>query len=366
MKLSVNTTELVNALSIATHALSARSTMPILEGILIETTESGISLTCSDGAMTISVSVPAEVAEEGRIVMPGRLFGDVVRKLPSGELQMTVTVNMIATLKCCGSRTTMAGKPADLFPQLPQIDETHRVHLPQELLRDMIQETLFAVSADESRKILTGCLLEIGGGEVRMVGCDGFRLAVRVSAIEPNIPPLNAVIPGKLLQELSKIISGEDEATLILGSNQLLVELKSVRVYASLLEGEYIQYRRIIPASAQTTVHVLDKEQMALCVERASLMARESKTNMIKMTISPSLLVITANSEMGDAYEEVQVETEGEPLEIAFNVKYVTDALKAIEDDSFLMRFNSAVSPCVVTPVEGGAYTYMILPLRNV
>ena len=162
MKLSVNTTELVNALSIATHALSARSTMPILEGILIETTESGISLTCSDGAMTISVSVSAEVAEEGRIVMPGRLFGDVVRKLPSGELQMTVTVNMIATLKCCGSRTTMAGKPADLFPQLPQIDETHRVHLPQELLRDMIQETLFAVSADESRKILTGCLLEIG------------------------------------------------------------------------------------------------------------------------------------------------------------------------------------------------------------
>ena len=366
MKLSVNTTELFNALSIAAHALSARSTMPILEGILIETTESGISLTCSDGAMTISVSVPATVAEEGRIVMPGRLFGDVVRKLPGGELQMTVSVNMIATLKCCGSRTTMAGKPADLFPQLPQIDETHRVHLPQELLRDMIQETLFAVSADESRKILTGCLLEIGGGEVRMVGCDGFRLAVRVSAIEPNIPPLNAVIPGKLLQELSKIVSGEDEATLIFGSNQLLVEVKSVRIYASLLEGEYIQYRRIIPASAQTTVHVLDKEQMALCVERASLMARESKTNMIKMTISPSLLVITANSEMGDAYEEVQVETEGEQLEIAFNVKYVTDALKAIEDDSFLMRFNSAVSPCVLTPVEGGAYTYMILPLRNV
>ena len=354
MKLSVNTTELVNALSIATHALSARSTMPILEGILIETTESGISLTCSDGAMTISVSVPAEVAEEGRIVMPGRLFGDVVRKLPSGELQMTVTVNMIATLKCCGSRTTMAGKPADLFPQLPQIDETHRVHLPQELLRDMIQETLFAVSADESRKILTGCLLEIGGGEVRM------------GSVQAMFPSITAVIPGKLLQELSKIISGEDEATLIFGSNQLLVELKSVRVYASLLEGEYIQYRRIIPASAQTTVHVLDKEQMALCVERASLMARESKTNMIKMTISPSLLVITANSEMGDAYEEVQVETEGEPLEIAFNVKYVTDALKAIEDDSFLMRFNSAVSPCVVTPVEGGAYTYMILPLRNV
>ena len=168
MKLSVNTTDLVNALSIATHALSARSTMPILEGILIETTESGLSLTCSDGAMTISVSAPAEVAEEGRIVMPGRLFGDVVRKLPGGELQMTVSVNMIATLKCCGSRTTMAGKPADLFPQLPQIDETHRVHLPQELLRDMIQETLFA--GNWKRRGAHGRLRRLPSGSSRI--CD--------------------------------------------------------------------------------------------------------------------------------------------------------------------------------------------------
>lgn len=366
MKLSVNTTDLVNALTIATHALATRSTLTILEGVLIETKENGISLTCSDGSMTISVSVPATVLEEGRVVMPGRLFGDVVRKLPDGELQMTVSINMIATLKCCGSRTTMAGKQADLFPQLPQIDETHRVQLPQELLRDMIQQTLFAVSADESRKILTGCLLEIGDGEARMVGCDGFRLAVRVSAIEPNIPQLRAIIPGKLLQELSKIISGEDEATLIFGSNQLLVEMKDVKIYASLLEGEYIQYRRIIPAAAQTTVHVLDKELMMLSVERASLMARENKVNMIKMSIGPTQMVITANSEMGDVREEVPVETDGEPLDIAFNVKYVTDVLKAIDGNEFIMRFNSAVSPCVLAPVEGSAYTYMILPLRNV
>ena len=228
----------------------------------------------------------------------------------------------------------------------------------------MIQETLFAVSADESRKILTGCLLEIGGGEVRMVGCDGFRLAVRVSAIEPNIPPLNAVIPGKLLQELSKIISGEDEATLIFGSNQLLVELKSVRVYASLLEGEYIQYRRIIPASAQTTVHVLDKEQMALCVERASLMARESKTNLVKLSISPDMMVITSNSEIGDVHEELEVEHEGDDLLIAFNVKYLSDVIKVVDDDEFLLRFNSGISPCVVSPIEEGGYTYMVLPCR--
>lgn len=366
MKFSVNTSELVNALSTAAHALSSRSTMPILEGILIETGFDGISLTCSDGAMTISTKVSAEIGEEGRIVMPGRLFGDVVRKLPGGEMTFSASVNMIATLKCGGSRTTMAGKSADLFPQLPKIDETHRVELPQSMLRDMIQQTSFAVSTDESRKILTGCLLEIGNGEARMVAIDGFRLAVRISAIDPAVQPLNAVIPSRLLQELSKIVSGgeEDMATLIFGGSQLLVEMGSTQIYASLLEGEYIKYRQIIPASAKTTVHVLDREQMALCVERASLMARESKTNQIKLTVSPNLMVITSNSEMGDVYEEVQVETEGEGLEIAFNVKYISDVLKAIGDESFLMKFNSSVSPCVIDPAEGGAYTYMVLPLR--
>ena len=366
MKFSVNTGDLSNALTIATHALSARSTLPILEGILIETTDSGVSLTCSDGSMTITASAAAEIAEEGRIVMPGRLFLEVVRKLPAGEMLFSASVNMIATLKCAGSRTTIAGKPADLFPQLPRIDETNRVELPQALLRDMIQQTSFAVSTDETRKILTGCLLEIGGGEARMVALDGFRFAVRIASIDEDVPALNAVIPSRLLQELSKIVSGgeEDRVTLIFGGSQLLVEMEGVRIFATLLEGEYIKYRQIIPASAKTVVKVLDREQMALCVERASLMARESKTNIIKLSISPSLMVITSNSEMGDVYEEIQVETEGEGLEIAFNVKYVTDVLRAIADDSFLMKFNSPVSPCVIAPTEGTAYTYMVLPLR--
>ncbi len=351
MKFSVNTAELVNALGTATHALSARSTLPILEGILIETTDTGISLTCSDGSMTIISGLPAEIAEEGRIVMPGRLFVDVIRRLPTGEMVFSANDNMIATIRCGGSRTTIAGKPADLFPQLPHIDETSRVELPQAMLRDMITQTSFAVSTDETRRILTGCLLEIGGGEARMVALDGFRFAVRISPIAGDAPALNAVIPSRLLQELSKIVSGgeEDMVTLIFGGTQLLVEMENTRIFATLLEGEYIKYRQIIPASAKTVVRVLDREQMALCVERASLMARESKTNIIKLAVTPDLMVITSNSEMG---------------EIAFNVKYVTDVLRAISDESFLMKFNSPVSPCVIAPVEGNAYTYMVLPLR--
>lgn len=366
MKFIVNTKKLVDALSVASHALSARSTMPILEGVLLESSEDGISLTCSDGAMTISTRIEAEIEEDGRIVMPGRLFGDVVRRLPDGELIFSSSVNMIATLKCRGSRTTIAGKPGDLFPQMPAIDETHRITLPQPLLRDMIQQTSFAVSSDESRKILTGCLLEIGNGEARMVALDGFRLAVRIAAVDPSVQPLSAVIPSKILQELSKIVTGgeEDSVTLIFGGSQLLAEMNGAKIYATLLEGEYIKYRQIIPASAKTTVHVLDRGQMSLCVERAALMARESRTGCVKFSVRGDLMVITANSELGDVYEEVQVETEGDDIEIAFNVKYVSDVLRAIEDDSFLMRFNSSVSPCVIAPVEGGLYTYMVLPVR--
>ena len=366
MRFILNTNELVGALSVTTHALSPRTTMPILEGVLLEASMDGLRVTCSDGAMTISSVVAATIEEEGRIVMPGRLFVDVVRKLPSAEMLFSASQNMIATIKCAGSRTTIAGKPADLFPSLPEISGESRVELPQPLLRDMIQQTSFAVSSDESRKILTGCLLEIAEGEVRMAALDGFRLAVRMAPISPALQQMRAVIPSKLLQELSKIVGGgeEDMVTMTFANSQLMAEIGGTTVYATLLEGEFIKYRQIIPTAWKTAVRILDRGQLALCVERASLMAKESKTNLVTLTISDSLMTITSNSEMGDVYEEIQVETEGEGLKIAFNVKYVTDVIRAIEDDEFIMHFNSSISPCVIVPAEGTGYTYMVLPVR--
>ncbi len=366
MRFTLNTSQLINTLSVTTHALSPRTTMPILEGVLLEASEEGLRVTCSDGAMTISSVVSAEVEEGGRIVMPGRLFVDVVRKLPNALMHFSASQNMIVTIKCGGSRTTIAGKSADLFPALPEISVRSQVVLPQPMLRDMIQETSFAVSSDESRKILTGCLLEIADGEVRMVALDGFRLAVRMAPLSPETGRMSAVIPSKLLQEISKIVNGgeEDMVTMTFGGSQLLAEMGSTKIYATLLEGEYIKYRQIIPQTWKTAVRILDRDQLMLCVERASLMAKESKTNLVTLTISEQLMTITSNSEMGDVYEEIQVETEGSGLKIAFNVKYISDVIRAIEDDEFILRFNSSVSPCVIVPAEGNAYTYMVLPVR--
>ena len=176
----------------------------------------------------------------------------------------------------------------------------------------------------------------------------------------------NSVIPSKLLQELSKIVNGGEEDTVVMtfAASQLMAQMNNTTVYATLLEGEYIKYRQIIPQTWKTAVRILDRDQLMLCVERASLMAKESKTNLVTLTVSDSLMTITSNSEMGDVYEEIQVETEGGDLKIAFNVKYISDVIRAIEDDEFIMRFNSAVSPCVIVPAEGNAYTYMVLPVR--
>ncbi len=365
MKFQCTSVDLVNGLSIATRALATRSTLPIFEGVLVETCEQGLQLTCSDSSLSIVTTIPAIIEEEGRVVLPGRLFSDVMRKMPDGEISATVNEQFSATFRCFGSRTTLAGQNAELFPELPNVDAENSVELPQKLFKDMIRQTSFALSTDESRMILTGSLLEIGGGETRLVALDGFRLAIRLQRTNENAPAMNAVIPGKVLSEVAKILSDseEDMMTMLIGGNQLLVSVAHTQVYAQLIQGEYIQYRQIMPTDWKSRIKV-QRQLLDECVDRAALMAREGKNNLVKLQIDSDRMIITSNSESGDVYEELPIQTEGDSLEIAFNVKYVSDVLRAIDDEEIYMCFNSPVSPCVVTPVEGDEFTYLILPVR--
>ena len=366
MKFQIDANILNDALSVVSHALSARSTMPALEGILIDADDSGLTFTCTDGVITITMTAEARVDERGSAVMPGRLFMDVARRFPAGDVSVNIGVNHIATIRCGGSRTTLSVRAADQFPRLVDIPEKQAITLPQPMIRDMINRTSFAVSADESRKILTGCLFEIKDGEARMVALDGYRLALASVRVDDSNANISAVIPGRMLNELGKILPGGDEdmARIIFSDNQIMVTFGNVNVYTTLLEGEFIDYRRTIPASAATVVRVLNRSQMSLCVDRASLMAREGKNNLIRLHITPGLLTITSNAEMGDIYEEVEIETEGPELDIAFNVRYVSDILKVIDDDEFTMSFNTAVSPCVFRPADDEGRLYLVLPVR--
>ncbi len=365
MRFSCHAPTLLGGLSIVTRALSARTTQPILEGVLIKTTDDGIQLTCSDGAISIVTTVPAIISSEGEVVMPGKLFLDVVRKMPQSEIVVSINDSSVASLKCLGVRMTIAGQHASLFPALPLVSAENSFILPQTLLRDMMQETAFAIAVEDPRKVLNGCLLEIKRGEARIVALDGFRLAMRLSRLSGDTPELSAIIPGKTVNEIAKIMGGDDQkmAIVLIGGAQMMINLGETQFYSTLIEGEYINYRQILPSEWKTRVRI-DRDQLAMCVDRASLIAREGKNNLIKMQIEEGRMIITSNSESGDAYEEIEVGVEGEGMTIAFNVNYVSDILRVLPEGEAYMRFNSPVSPCLICPVEGDAFTYLMLPVR--
>lgn len=363
MRFSCDTNDLNTSLSIVSRALAVRSPKPILEGILLESCEEGLRLICTDLALGIQTVIPASFSEEGRAVLPGKLLCEIVRKLPGGNCTISVSDRMQATIRCASIRTTISGFDPVEYPELPLVTG-QAFSMPQNMLRDMIGRTLFAIAVDESRPILTGCLMEIGRNEMRMIALDGFRLAMRQEAISGPESDVSAVVGGKVLGDIAKILADTDEeVALCFSPSHVQMNMGATHIVARLLEGEFIRYRQILPQEWQTRVAVRTGE-LSSAIDRASLIAREGKSNLVCFKIDGDTLTVTSNSENGDMEEKIDVTTEGNDLTIAFNVRYITDVLKAISDDEVFMRFNSNVSPCVVCPTEGDGYLYLVLPVR--
>ena len=364
MRFTVSVPELVAALNTVTRAIAVRSTIQIMEGVLLATCPDGIRLTCSDLALGIETEIGAIIKEEGSVVLPGKLLAEITRKLPEGQMEITINEQNVASITCAGSRTTLSGLPADEFPALPEVGESQTVVMPQAALREMIQRTTFAIATDETRPILTGCLVEAEGMEMSIIALDGFRLALRKQSFGQELPTLSAVVPGKALNEIARVLSDTDAmASLIWGASHLMADIGGTRIVARLLEGEFIRYRQILPSDWQTRIAV-SKNDMEAALDRASLMAREGKNNLVKLHIEEGTLLITSNAELGDVREEIPIEFEGRELDIAFNVRYITDTLRAIEDENIVLKFNTNVSPCVLCPTFGDAFIYLALPVR--
>lgn len=363
MRFSCDTNDLNASLSVVSRALAVRSPKPILEGILLESCDEGLRLTCTDLALGIETVIPATFEEEGRVVLPGKLLCEVVRKLPAGTAEVKISDRLQTTIRCQSSRTTITGLDPVEYPELPQV-MGEPFSMPQGMLRDMIGRTLFAIAIDESRPILTGCLLEIGKQEMRVVALDGFRLAMRREAIAGPAQEISAVVGGKVLGDIAKILADtEEEVSLVFSRSHVRMQVGQTRIVARLLEGEFIRYRQILPEEWQTRV-TIDRTELASAIDRASLIAREGKSNLVCFKIDGETLEVTSNSETGDVEERIGVTTEGKDLTIAFNVRYLTDVLKALSDEQIVMRFNSNVSPCVVCPTQGEGYLYLVLPVR--
>ena len=363
MKFRCEKNVLQEAISIVQKAITGKSTLPILQGIYIKTLGNEIILTGSDIDLSIETKLAAEIIESGSLVVDSRLFGEIIKKLPNDTIEITSSENNNLEIICQRSVFNLNHMSADEFPSLPQINENMIFSISQKILKNMIKSTIFAIAQDETRPILTGILFEIKEKKLNLVALDGYRLALKNENVD-NDNALNAVIPGKTLSEVSKILIDEDEAVNItFTSNHILFSLGKTKVISRLLEGEFIKYNSIIPEEYNLKI-TAKRTSLLECIERASLVAKEGNTNLIKFEIEEDNLVITSNSQLGKVREELNIILQGQPLQIAFNSKYLIDVLKIMEEDEIIMQLTSSVSPCIIKNKDNDNCTYLILPVR--
>ena len=367
MIFTINNQSLMEGLSIVTRALAPRASKQILEGVYISVQDGRITMICSDGNFSITYMDEANIQEEGQTVLPGRLFTDLIRKMPEGDIKISVTDHRSATIRCRNNRSTLSVMSVSEYPEIASVKSGNEIKIPQKQLKNMVSHVLFSIATDESRQILTGALLEVSADEARIVSLDGYRLSLQ-KLRQPfeglKQGTVKAVIPGKYMMELSRILGDDDSfCKILLDRGQIQCSFGNICMTGSLLVGEYIDYRKILPTEYKTEVRV-DKQQLEDAIDRASLMAREGKNNLIKMSFRQNRLTITSNAEMGNVEEAIDVDQNGSDIDIAFNARYIIDMVKNVTQDQMIMRLNSSVFPCVVYPVSGDDYLYLILPVR--
>lgn len=363
MKISIQQNTLSKAIGIVQRGVSSRSTLPILSGVLLRAAGDELILTGTDLELGIETKVKCNVLEEGSVVLTSKLFGEVIRKLPPEEISMEADMENNVHINCGNSKFNIVGQPYEDYPQLPELDEEKSFHISKDLLRSMIKQTIFATAQDETRPILTGALMEIENSEASLIALDGYRLALKKVKINYS-EDIKVVIPAKTLSEVSKIVD-EDESDVKISTteNHIIFSAGPTVVTSRLLEGQFLNYRDIIRSEYRTKA-VVSTRELQSSIERASLLAREGKNNLIKLDISDDTVVITSNSEIGDVYESIPTKLEGENIQIAFNSKYILDGIKAIESEEIELYLTSNVNPCIMKPLNDESYTYLVLPVR--
>ena len=368
MKIICEKDKILKALNSVTKAVAVRTTMPILEGILIQTNDNQIKLTTYDLEIGIEYTMKCDIIEHGSRVVNATMFTEIIRKLPDTEINISVNENNLLTIECEGALYKLATMNPDEFPELPQIEIENSIDLEQGALKNMIRKTIFAVSSDENRPIFSGCLFEIKDNKLNVVAIDGFRLALRNINLPVPVNDFKAVIPAKTLNEVIKIISDSFESVKIgVAKNQALFEMENCKIVTRILDGEFLNYNSVIPTEWQTRVRV-NRNDLQNSFERISLISSSSiekeKKYPVKVTVDLGKMIISCTNQTGDAKEEVYISTEGKYLEAGFNPKYFLDCLKAIDDEEIYVEFGSNISPCLVKSVENSDYVYMILPIR--
>ena len=368
MKIVCYRDNILKALNSVVKAVASKTTMPILEGILIQTNDNEIKLTTYDLEIGIEYVMECEVKEQGSTVVNAIMFSEIIRKLPDTEIYITLNENNLLEIECEGALYKLTTMNPEEFPELPKIEVENSIDLEQNMLRNMIRRTIFAVSNEENRPIFTGCLFEVENNKLNVVAVDGFRLALRSIYLQNKVSDFKAVIPGKTLNEINKILQDSFEHIKIgIAKNQALFEMENCKVVTRILDGEFLNYKSVIPSSWETRIRV-NKNNLQNSFERISLISASSiekeKKYPVKVAIDIGKMTISCTNQTGEAKEEIYVSTEGKNIEAGFNPKYFLDSLKAIDDEEVFVEFGTSISPCLVKSVENNEYVYMILPIR--
>jgi DNA polymerase-3 subunit beta len=359
------------------RAVTSRTTIPILKGILLNAEKDDeISLTASDLDISIRTNVKASVSEKGAVVLPSKIFGDLVRRLPQGDVRFAEDENGSIDIKCLKAEFKIMGIPAEEFPKIQEKTDGEKTVLEKNTMKEMIRKTCFAASTDETRGIITGVLIELKKGTIHMVALDGFRMAV-VRERTKNDEERSIIVPAGIMNEVGRIIGGDAEEEkkesdadqseeffdIFIDDKRILFDLKNTLVVSRLLEGSFVKYEDILPKEYKTSLTV-NKNAFKESAERASVFIREGKNNFIRMEISDGRMILTSRNEEGSFRDEIATDQNGADLEIGFNARFIMDVLKTVSDEEIKMEFNTSVTPCLIRPTEGNSYEYLVLPVR--
>ncbi|MGO4498163.1 DNA polymerase III subunit beta [Paenibacillus sp. 2RAB27] len=378
MKLTILKDHLIESIGHVSKAISSRTTIPILTGIKIDATLSGVTLTASDTDISIQSFTASEnstikiieLIQAGSVVLPAKFFVEIIRKLPAQLIEIEVKANFQTIIRSGSSEIQIMGLDPDEYPLLPEIEESKMLRLPSDLLKTMIKQTSYAVSTNESTPILTGVLWNITGDKLKFIACDRHRLASREVTVDneqaQNLP--NIVISGRTLNELSKILP--DQNTLIdivIADNQVLFKIQNILFYSRILDGTYPDTSKLIPQSFQTEMVVPTKE-LAEAIDRAYLLSKEDKTNIVKMMMleDKTIEISSSSSELGKVTEQIALQhIVGDLLKISFNSKYMLDALKVLDSEFIQIGFTGAMQPIIMKPQDSTNILQLILPYRT-
>ena len=364
MKFTCSKSNLLSGLQIVSKAVPNKTTMSILECILVDATKNDIKLTANDMELGMETTIEGTILEKGIIALDAKMFLDIVRKLPDSEVTIESDNSFKTFIRCEKANFTIIGKSGDDFSYLPEVEKNDQVIISQFTLKELIRQTIFSISDNDNNKMMTGELFDIHDNELKVVSLDGHRISIRKVELKDHYENHRMIIPGKTLNEISKIIPGDADQDVVISftNNHVLFEFDQTLVVSRLIEGEYFKVEQMLSSDYETKVTV-NKRELLDCIDRATLLVKEGDKKPIIINIQDGFMELKINSTLGSMNEEIDVTKQGRDLMIGFNPKFLIDALRVIDDEEVDLYMVNSKAPCFIKNEEE-SYIYLVLPVN--